>query len=145
MANKEALEGMTAQDVRDFLAKVRDVQDTLIIIGMEFLNRTGQGNYDAIRSYWRDDWHFSYADSDDEAYCIVYEETWQGETDYTDYYIPYQALDDMDGAVADFLKEKAQKEEEARQKKLAEEQAREENEKQAEYEEYLRLKEKFEK
>jgi len=142
---KNALTGMTGQDVKEFLDKVENIQDALIIKGMEFLNRIKQGKgFDTSHKFWRDDWHFSYAGSNDEAYCIVYEETWKGETDYTDYYIPYQAINNMDGAVASYFEEKARQEERARRKKLAEEQAVAQKKEQEEYEEYLRLKEKFE-
>ena len=139
-----ALAGMSAEDVLNFITKASSIQDALIIKGMEFLNRTKQGKgFDTSHKYWRDDWHFSYASSNDKAYCIVYEEYWKGEADYTDYYIPYQAINDMDGAVADFLEQKAREEERTRQKKLAEEQAMAQKKEQEEYEEYLRLKEKF--
>ena len=141
---KNALAGMTGQDVKEFLDKVENIQDALIIKGMEFLNRTKQGKgFDTSHKFWRDDWHFSYADSNDEAYCIVHEEFWKGETDYTDYYIPYRAIDDMDGAVAAYFEEEARLEEKARQDKLAEEQEMAQKKEQEEYEEYLRLKEKF--
>lgn len=139
-----ALAGMTGQDVKEFLDKVENIQDALIIKGMEFLNGTKrEKSFDTSHKYWRDDWHFSYASSDDKAYCIVYEETWKGETDYTDYYIPYRAIDDMDGAVASYFEEKARREERVRQRKLAEEQAMAQKKEQEEYEEYLRLKKKF--
>ena len=49
----------------------------------------------------------------------------------------------MDGAVASYFEEKAKQEEKARQNKLAEEQAMARKKEQEEYEEYLRLKEKF--
>ncbi len=50
---------------------------------------------------------------------------------------------DMDGAVADFLEQKARQEERARQNKLAEEQAIAQKKEQEEYAEYLWLKEKL--
>lgn len=136
-----ALAGMTTEDVLNFLTKASSIQEALIKLGMEFVEKTGQGNY-GRGSF--DSWRFE----DKEGYLagtysIVYEWYCSGETEEESFDIPYRVIDDMDGAVAAYFEKKAKQEERARQKKLAEEQAMAQKKEQEEYEEYLRLKEKF--
>lgn len=144
-----ALAGMTAKDVIRFLTKASNVQDALIKLGIEFIEKTGQDNVSCMNGY--DSWRFEdedgFVDSTSElgdTYEIVREWFSRGETEHIPYYIPYRVINDMDKAVAIYLEEKARKKEEAERRKLAEEQAIAKEKEQAEYEEYLRLKEKFE-
>lgn len=143
-----ALAGMTTKDVIRFLTKASNVQEALIKLGIEFIEKTGQSNY-RMGSF--DSWRFEdedgFVDSTSElgdTYEIVYEDYWQGETEDIPFCIPYRVIDDMNKAVAIYLEEKTRKKEEAERRKLAEEQAIAKEKEQAEYDEYLRLKEKFE-
>ncbi len=141
---KNALAGMTSEDVARFLTQASDIQDALIKLGMEFVEKTGQGNIFGMGNF--DSWRFG----DKEgyltgAYEIIYEWYCRGETENVPFCIPYHAIDDMDGAVKAYFEEKARQEERARQNKLAEEQAMAQKKEQEEYDEYLRLREKFEK
>ena len=144
-----ALDGMTAKDVIRFLTKASNVQEALIKLGIEFIERTGQDNVFCMNGY--DSWRFEdkdgFVDSTSElgdTYEIVREWYSRGETEHSPYYIPYRVVNDMNKAVAIYLEEKARKKEEAERRKLAEEQAIAKEKEQAEYDEYLRLKEKFE-
>lgn len=138
---KNVLAGMTADEVSAFLAKASNVQDALIELGIEFIKRTKQNTL-GMEDF--DSWRFE----DNEAqnglsYAIVYSWYCMGEYDDTTFCIPYRAIDDMDGAVAEYFEEKTRQEEKAKQKKFTEELAAAQEKEQAEYEEYLRLKEKF--
>lgn len=146
---KNALAGMTAKDVIRFLTRASNVQDALIKLGIEFIEKTGQDNVFCMNGY--DSWRFEdkdgFVDSTSElgdTYEIVREWYSRGETEDISYYIPYRVINDMNKAVAIYLEEKTRKKEEAERRKLAEEQAIVKEKEQAEYEEYLRLKEKFE-
>lgn len=146
---KSALAGMTAKDVAGFLAHASSIQEALIKLGIEFIEKTGQGNIFGMCSDF-DSWRFGdkegfYDDTSEmgEKYEIIYEWYCRGETEDVPYNIPYRVIDDMDGAVASYFEEKARREERVRQRKLAEEQAAAQKKEQEEYEEYLRLKEKF--
>ena len=138
---KNALAGMTAKDVARFLTQARDIQEALIKLGIEFIEKTGQGNYGrGSFDYWHFDDTEGYLDG---TYVIVYEWYCCGETEEEPYNIPFRVIDDMDGAVAAYFEEKARQEEKAQQDKLVKEQAIAQKKEQEEYEEYLRLKEKF--
>lgn len=137
---KNILDGMTAEDILNFLDKATDVQYDLIKLGIEFIKRTKQNDICGMEDNlfnWRFDGHENRLTG---TYLIVYEWYCRGEIEDVPFHIPYLAIDDMDKAVAEYFEEKARQEERARQRKLAEEQEKE----QVEYEEYLRLKEKFE-
>ena len=138
---KNALAGMTSEDVSNFLAKASNIQDALIALGIEFIKRTKR-NTIGMEDFTS--WRFEDNDVRAGAYSIIYEWYCCGEYDNEPFCIPYRVIDDMDGAVEAYFEEKAIQEEKARQKKFAEELAAAEQKKQAEYEEYLRLKEKFE-
>ena len=138
---KNALAGMTAKDVIRFLARASDVQNALIKLGMEFIEKTGQDNVFCMNGY--DSWRFEdkdgFADSTSKlgnTYEIVREWYSRGETEDISYYIPYRVINDMNKAVAIYLEEKNRKKEEAEQRKLAEEQAIVKEKEQAEYDEY---------
>lgn len=134
---KDILSGKTAEEVSAFLAKASNVQDALIELGIEFIKRTKQ-NTIGMEDF--DSWRFQDNEARDGSfYAIVYCYYCKGEYDEDTFCIPYRAIDDMDGAVEAYFEEKAKQEENAFQRKLAEHQEKE----QAEYEEYLRLKEKF--
>ena len=146
---KNALTGMTAKDVIRFLTRASNVQDALIKLGIEFIEKTGQDNVFCTNGY--DSWRFEdkdgFRDSTSklgDTYEIVREWYSRGETENISYYIPYRVINDMDEAVTIYLEEKNRKREEAERRKLAEEQAIAKEKEQTEYEEYLRLKEKFE-
>ena len=135
----EALSGMAAEEVQNFLAKASRIEDALITLGIEFIKRTGQYNI-GMEDF--NSWRFESNEAQNGAsYQIVFRWYCMGEYDDTTYCIPYRAIDDMEEAASEYFKEKAIQEEKARQRKLAEEQEKE----QQQYEEYLRLKEMFEK
>lgn len=138
------LAGMTAKDAKEILVRAESVKTVLINVAKEFIKKTNNGN-----DYWTDtssddSWRFEEADCKNDTYLVVYEWYSMGDTEDIEYYIPYRAIDDMDGTVKDFLEAKAKKEEEARQQVLADAQLKEAAAEQTEYEEFLRLKKKYE-
>lgn len=141
---ENVLVGMTAKDAKALLMRAEAVKTALINVAKEFIKKTQKGS-----NYWVDtssdaSWRLEEADCKNDTYLVVYEWYCKGDTEDVDYYIPYRAIDDMDGTVKDFLEAKAREEEEARQQALADAQLKEAAAEQAEYEEFLRLKKKYE-
>ena len=137
---------------RIFFKKTEDVKQALVEVGREFLTRI----YKDSKTYnhtlgWASSQHSWRFDDDEDAdfyddkYIIIYDWYCGGDSEDVPYLIPYRAIKDMDGAVAEYWEEQAIKAEKARLKKLEETKATEALKNKEEYEEYLRLKAKFEK
>lgn len=133
------LDNMTPLQVKNEIIYAEKLKDALIEVGKGFIKRI-KAKENEVWIY-QDSWRFDDEDYENDTYVIINEWYSMGETDDTPYTIPYRAVNDMDGAVEDYFKEKARKEEEARQKKLNEIKKKE----QEEINTYLRLKRKYEK
>lgn len=138
--NTKFLDNMTPLQIKNEIIYAEELKEALIEVGKEFIKRI-KAKENKVWIY-QDTWHFGNEDEDykNDTYLIINEWYSMGETSDTPYYIPYCAINDMDGAVEEYFKEKARKEEETRQKKLNEIKKKE----QEEYNEYLRLKGKYE-
>lgn len=134
------LDNMTPLQIKSEIIYAEKLKDALIEVGKEFIKRI-KAKENKVWIY-QDTWRFGDDDEDykNDTYLIINEYYSMGATDETQYIIPYRAINDMDGAVEEYFKEKARKEEETRQKKLNEIKKKE----QEEYNEYLRLKGKYE-
>lgn len=134
------LDNMTPLQIKCEIINAEKLKDALIEVGKGFIKRI-KAKENKVWIY-QDTWRFGDEDEDykNDTYLIINEYYSMGETDETQYIIPYRAINDMDGAVEEYFKEKARKEEKAQQEKLNEIKKKE----QEEYNEYLRLKGKYE-
>ena len=134
------LDNMTPLQIKSEIIYAEKLKDALIEVGKGFIKRIKEKENKAW--IYQDTWRFGNEDEDykNDTYLIINEWYSMGATDETQYIIPYRAINDMDGAVEEYFKEKARKEEETRQEKLNEIKKKE----QEEYNEYLRLKGKYE-
>ena len=108
------LGNMTPLQIKSEIIHAEELKDALIKVGEEFIRRIKEKeNKPWIR---QDTWRFDDEDYENDTYVIINEWYSMGETDETPYVIPYRAINDMDGAVEEYFKEKARKEEEARKK-----------------------------
>lgn len=138
--NTKILDNMTPLQIKNELIYAEKLKDALIEVGKGFIKRI-KAKENKVWIY-QDTWRFGDEEEDykNDTYLIINEWYSMGETDDTPYLIPYRAINDMDGAVEEYFKEKARKEEEARQEEFD----RIKQKEQEEYNEYLRLKGKYE-
>ena len=140
--NTKILDNMTPLQIKSKIIHAEKLKDALVEVGKEFINRvTKKEKNNWIR---QDTWRFENVDYENDSYLIIDEWYSLGATSEIPYSIPYRAINDMDGAVEEYLKEKARKEEEVRQKAQQEKFNEITKKEQEEYDEYLRLKAKFE-
>ena len=132
--NTKFLDNMTPLQIKNEIIYAEELKEALIEVGKEFIKRI-KAKENKVWIY-QDTWRFGNEDEDykNDTYLIINEWYSMGETNEVQYIIPYCAINDMDGAVEDYFKEKAQ------QEKLNEIKKKE----QEEYDEYLRLKTKYE-
>jgi len=138
----EILDKMTPLHIKSEIIYAEKLKDALIEVGEEFVRRIKEKE----NKPWihQDTWRFDDEDYENDTYVIINEWYSMGETSDTQYIIPYRAINDMDGAVEEYFKEKARKEEEAHQKAEQEKLNEIKKKEQEEYNEYLRLKGKYE-
>lgn len=140
--NTKILDNMTPLQIKSKIIYTEKLKDALIEVGKEFIKRvTKKEKNNWIR---QDTWRFENVDYENDSYLIIDEWYSLGATDEIPYSIPYRAINDMDGAVEEYFKEKARKEEEARQKAQQKKLNEITKKEQEEYDEYLHLKAKFE-
>lgn len=136
------LDNMTPLQIKSEIIYAEKLKDALIEVGEEFIKRIKKKENKTW--IYQGTWRFEDEDYENDAYLIIDEWYSMGETSETPYIIPYRAVNDMDGAVEEYFKEKARKEEEARQKAEQEKLNEIKKKEQEEYNEYLRLKGKYE-
>lgn len=134
------LDNMTPLQIKSEIIYAEKLKDALIEVGKKFIKRI-KAKENEVWVY-QDTWRFGNEDEDykNDTYLIINEWYSMGETNNTPYIIPYRAVNDMDRAVEEYFKEKARKEEKAQQEEFD----RIKKKEQEEYNEYLRLKGKYE-
>ena len=134
------LDNMTPLQIKSEIIYAEKLKDALIEVGKKFIKRI-KAKENEVWVY-QDTWRVGNEDEDykNDTYLIINEWYSMGETNNTPYIIPYRAVNDMDRAVEEYFKEKARKEEKAQQEEFD----RIKKKEQEEYNEYLRLKGKYE-
>ena len=135
------LDEMTPLQIKNEIIYAEKLKDALIEVGKEFIKRI-KAKENEVWIY-QDTWRFGNEDEDykNDTYLIINEWYSMGETNNTPYFIPYRAINDMDGAVEDYFKEKARQK--AQQEEL--DRIKKKEKEQEEYNKYLQLKRKYEK